>query len=141
MKNITEEQLTIGVVIIFVIIGVVYFFIKNKDKKNIDIESFHPIVVDLLLMVDITNYLKEHYSSVISEYPNIHPVAIRLKTSPSNNIVFDIEKYKNKNIILITFYNQDDENIIEKFIRVYVTNELDKTVIDAFGDKDMLILK
>lgn len=132
------------IIIIIIAIIIIYFFISsnknNKTSDKINLENLNKKEVEKLLMVDLSDYFKSNYKAVIEKHPKSKPVALKLTSSQNeNNIYFDEEKYKKKHIIITTFYDEKTGKILIDNTIVYVCDEVDDTIIETFGDKELIV--
>jgi len=138
MKNVTEMGIGTWIFALTLLIGIIIYY--KKKNNRIILDSFPNIKKDKLLMADLTIFFKENYEKVSIYNKSSIPVAIRLLKSPTMNIGFDQEKYDGKQLIVATFFDKESNKISEEHSMLFITKELDNTVKDAFGDKEMIVL-
>jgi len=125
-----------GISIGIIIIGLIIYF--RRRKNEIDLSKLNREEIDLLLLVDLTNYIKESFIRINDK--SIEPIVLNLKKSPTKGISFNENEYKGKHIYVATFYNKEKEEIVEEFSKVFIAKKIDETIIQAFGDKNMIVL-
>lgn len=110
-----------------VIGGVVYLL---KKKRKIKIEHVEKLTL---------HYVKEYFIKQEKNIIENKPIILSIKKTSDNNygIIFEegLEYY------LLTYYSESKEEILEDNILIVATKELDSNLMDAFGNKDMIILK
>ena len=111
-----------------VVIGGVVYLLKKKRKIKIE----H---VEKLTLHYVKEYFIKHEKNIIEN----KPIILSIKKTSDNNygIIFEegLEYY------LLTYYSESKEEILEDNILIVATKELDSNLMDAFGNKDMIILK
>lgn len=132
------------IIIIIIAIIIIYFFISsnknNKTSDKINLENLNKKEVEKLLMVDLSDYFKSNYNPVIEKHPKSKPVALKLTSSQNeNNIHFDEKKYKDKHIIIATFFNEKTGEILIDYTTVFICKNIDDTINETFSDKNLII--
>jgi len=119
--------------IILVIIGLL------KGMINTNIEGYflgmcvYPM--PLIILYILEDYFKKSYAPILKDKPNIQPIALKVKGDIfSNN---DEESL----FFALTYYDKDAEEILEGHTKYIKAKSIDVNLKDAFGDKDMLVLK
>lgn len=90
----------------------------------------------------IADWFKKKYQEVIQKRPNVGPIVLMIQEGleSGNYSLYDMG-LKGENAIVKTFYDADTQEILEEYTEVIESDELDDDTINAFGDKNMLVLK
>jgi len=116
------------------LLGAAYYF-TNKKEDGVEEPLLTAEEMDKLTMAYVSDYFKKSYNAVKEANPNIKPVVLKTKGDVFGNNDAD------SLFFALTYYNEDTEAILEDNTKYVKVKSIDVNLKDAFGDKDMLVLK
>lgn len=120
--------------------GVIFYLIKKNDGNGYAFMNWEN--KEMLELEEVTQYFKNDFKNIVSVNPKAKPIALKLTPENATNYSsLKLEQDENYPIsIVLTYYDEEKEEILEKNTKAYRTKKLDANLRDSFGDKDMLVL-
>ncbi|MBV7440057.1 hypothetical protein KRX57_01350 [Weeksellaceae bacterium TAE3-ERU29] len=125
MEN--TSKIILGLIGVAIVAGAVYYYYKNSQ------EEIKKEEVDKLTL----RYIKDYFQR--QEKPTTNLKAIVLKVDNTNGEAFRL--YNDFPYYVLTYYNEQTREILTDNTLIVKANTLETNLLDAFGDKDMLILE
>lgn len=93
------------------------------------------------LTKNIVNWFKGKYAEIIRKHPNVKPITLKIEKElvSGNYNTMDIG-LNSEYAVVNTFYDESTQSIIEDETEIIESNQLDEETMQAFGDKEMLVL-
>lgn len=113
--------------------GIAYLLLRKKDYKQPKSELKQEKLDKLTL-----HYVREYFLKQEVNISDNKPVMLAVKKSSENN--FGINFEEGFEYFVLTYYNENKEEILSDNTLVIATKQLDSNLTDALGDKEMLLL-
>lgn len=113
--------------------GIAYLLLRKKDYKQPESELKQEKLDKLTL-----HYVREYFLKQEINISENKPVMLAIKKSSENNFGIDFEK--GFEYFVLTYYNENKEEILSDNTLVIATKQLDSNLTDALGDREMLLL-
>lgn len=134
MEESTNNWIFIAIAGGAAIAGVLYFLNKKSDKKTlIETES-----LDMISLEYVKNYFKNTYNSIVKENSTIVPVVLKIH---EKDMFVNNDNTSYPHYLALSYYDKNTSQVLEEHTKCIRAKKMDINLTDAFGDKDMLILK
>ena len=124
--------------------SLVKFFAKVLEKLK-------KIWVAIVIFIrNIANWFKRKYKEIIQKWPNAKALSLKIKGKLESGDYSELdiglddtkETLSEKDYVIVnTFYDENTGEVLTEHTEVIESDKLDDDTINAFGDKDMLVLK
>ena len=113
--------------------GIAYLLLRKKDYNQPESELKQEKLDKLTL-----HYVREYFLKQEINISENKPVMLAIKKSSENNFGIDFEE--GFEYFVLTYYNENQGEILSDNTLVIATKQLDSNLTDALGDKEMLLL-
>jgi len=94
---------------------------------------------------NLAGFFKGNYQEVKRKYPRAKPIALKIEKGLKSGDFSEMSLADlgiDGNVVVVnTYYDETTGDVLEDYTEVVGTDHLDQQTINAFGDKDMLVLK